>query len=319
MNTPESTLFNAVPVVSELNRVAGFDPLRFLKKTANGHELDLRYKKLWFRLKYPAGRTRLTPLRITDQLAIIEAKVFFDKDDADPASSYIATMTQENAPAGLYEQDEAKRKAEWEARQRAKEEAEQAAWKNAVAMSDDELMAASMKRVGDDSERLTRRNMKQCVTEYIQTLCLEDVAFARNVMHPRKNMVNCFRYINRRAFEFAKQEMEDNDVKPSAEGYGTDVPDGLCYQWTEGYFKDMNAKEDRGQEEKFVPKPYYGGKNVRFLICVLPTKKGVRWNCRKRRRRKKRRSPPPKRRKNQPTRQRKLHPWTNRSLSIAWG
>lgn len=90
MNTPESTLFNAVPVVSELNRVAGFDPLRFLKKTANGHELDLRYKKLWFRLKYPAGRTRLTPLRITDQLAIIEAKVFFDKDDADPASSYIA-------------------------------------------------------------------------------------------------------------------------------------------------------------------------------------------------------------------------------------
>lgn len=102
MNTPESTLFNAVPVVSELNRVAGFDPLRFLKKTANGHELELRYKKLWFRLKYPAGRTRLTPLRITDQLAIIEAKVFFDKDDADPASSYIATTTQENAPAGLY-------------------------------------------------------------------------------------------------------------------------------------------------------------------------------------------------------------------------
>lgn len=261
MNTPESTLFNAVPVVSELNRVAGFDPLRFLKKTANGHELDLRYKKLWFRLKYPAGRTRLTPLRITDQLAIIEAKVFFDKDDADPASSYIATMTQENAPAGLYEQAEAKRKAEWEARQRAKEEAEQAAWENAVAMSDDELMAASMKRVGDDSERLTRRNMKQCVTEYIQTLCLEDVAFARNVMHPRKNMVNCFRYINRRAFEFAKQEMEDNDVKPSAEGYGTDVPDGLCYQWAEEYFKDMNAKEDRGQEEKFVPKPYYGGRS----------------------------------------------------------
>ena len=105
MNAPESTLFNAVPVVSELNRVAGFDPLRFLKKTANGHELDLRYKKRWFRLKYPAGRTRLTPLRITDQLAIIEAKVFFDKDDADPASSYIATMTQENAPAGLYIQD----------------------------------------------------------------------------------------------------------------------------------------------------------------------------------------------------------------------
>ena len=183
-------------------------------------------------------------------------------DDPDPEAEKKA---EEDRKRQEHEQAEAKRKAEWEAeweaRQRAKEEAEQAAWENAVAMSDDEVMAASMKRVGDDSERLTRRNMKQCVTEYIQTLCLEDVAFARNVMHPRKNMVNCFRYIKRRAFEFAKQEMEDNDVKPSAEGYGTDVPDGLCYQWAEDYFKDMNAKEDRGQEEKFVPRPYYGGRS----------------------------------------------------------
>ena len=160
-----------------------------------------------------------------------------------------------------HEEAEARRKAEWEAKQREKDEAEQAAWENAVAMSDDEVMAASMKRVGDDSERLTRRNMKQCVTEYVQTLCLEDVTFARNVMHPRKNMVNCFRYISRRAFEFAKQEMEDNDIKPSAEGYGTDVPDGLCYQWAEEYFKDLNAKEDQRQEEKFVPRPYTGGRS----------------------------------------------------------
>ena len=180
---------------------------------------------------------------------------------ADAPAPETDKKAEEDRKRQEHERAEAKRKAEWEAMQRAKEEAEQAAWENAVAMSDDEVMAASMKRVGDDSERLTRRNMKQCVTEYIQTLCLEDVAFARNVMHPRKNMVNCFRYINRRAFEFAKQEMEDNDVKPSSEGYGTDVPDGLCYQWAEDYFKDMNAKEDRGQEEKFVPKPYYGGRN----------------------------------------------------------
>ena len=182
-------------------------------------------------------------------------------DSPSPSNLKADKKAEEDRKRQEHEQAEAKRKAEWEARQRAKEEAEQAAWENAVAMSDDEVMAASMKRVGDDSERLTRRNMKQCVTEYIQTLCLEDVAFARNVMHPRKNMVNCFRYIKRRAFEFAKQEMEDNDVKPSSEGYGTDVPDGLCYQWAEDYFKDMNAKEDRGQEEKFVPKPYYGGRS----------------------------------------------------------
>lgn len=133
-------------------------------------------------------------------------------DSPSPSNPKADKKAEEDRKRQEHEQAEAKRKAEWEARQRAKEEAEQAAWENAVAMSDDEVMAASMKRVGDDSERLTRRNMKQCVTEYIQTLCLEDVAFARNVMHPRKNMVNCFRYIKRRAFEFAKQEMEDNDV-----------------------------------------------------------------------------------------------------------
>ena len=58
-----------------------------------------------------------------------------------------------------HEEADAKRKAEWEQKQREKAEAEQAAWENAVAMGDDEVMMASMKRVGDDAERLTRRNI----------------------------------------------------------------------------------------------------------------------------------------------------------------
>ena len=65
-----------------------------------------------------------------------------------------------------HEEAEAKRKAEWEAKKRAREEAEQAAWENAVAMDDNQLLQASVKRLGDDAERVTRRNMKQCVTEY---------------------------------------------------------------------------------------------------------------------------------------------------------
>lgn len=123
-----------------------------------------------------------------------------------------------------HEEAEAKRKAEWEQKRREKAEAEQAAWENAVAMGDDEVMMASMKRVGDDAERLTRRNMKQCVTEHIQTKCLSEPEFARQVMHPRKNMIRCFRYITRKAKEFAEQEMKDNDEQPIAGGYGCDVP-----------------------------------------------------------------------------------------------
>ena len=158
-----------------------------------------------------------------------------------------------------HEEAEAKRKAEWEAKKQAKEEEEFFAWEAAIAMDDNALIAASMKRVGDDAERLTRRNMKQCVTEMIQSYCIEDMELAKQVMHPRKNMVNCFRYITRKAKEFVMQEMKDNDIKPSAEGYGSDVPDDLCYQWAKEYFFDMDAPEDKDpNEEQFVPKPYVG-------------------------------------------------------------
>ena len=158
-----------------------------------------------------------------------------------------------------HEEAEAKRKAEWEAKKKAKEEAELFAWENALAMDDTALAAASSKRVGDDSERLTRRNMKQCVTEMIQVFCYEDLDLARQVMHPRKNMVNCFRYITRKAKDFVMQEMKDNDIKPDCEGYGSDVPDDLCYQWAKEYFFDMEAPEDKDpNEEQFVPKPYVG-------------------------------------------------------------
>jgi len=30
-------------------------------------------------------------------------------------------------------------------------------------------------------------------------LCMEDTAFARLTMHPKKNMIRCFQYINRKA------------------------------------------------------------------------------------------------------------------------
>ncbi len=157
-----------------------------------------------------------------------------------------------------HEEAEAKRKAEWEARKKAKEEEELFAWEKAVALDDDALISASMKRVGDDAERLTRRNMKQCVTEFVQTLCLEDLDFARQTLHPRKTMIRCFWYINRKAKEFADQEMKDNDEKPVNGVYGTDVPDDICYQWAKEYFMDMDAPEDKADEEKFVPKPYSG-------------------------------------------------------------
>ena len=197
-----------------------------------------------------------------------ETEAEVDDDEELPASE---TKTPEpaapSAPAiseeqkrTEYEAAEAKRKAEWDAKQAAKKEAEQAALDNLAAMDDDAAMKASMKRVSTDTEKLTRRNMKDCVSEQIQTKCLEDPAFARLVMHPRKSMIHCFYYINRKAREFVEQEMKDNDTKPENGVYGSDVPDDLCYQWAEDYFRDADAKEDKEKDEEFVPKPYSGKK-----------------------------------------------------------
>jgi len=41
-------------------------------------------------------------------------------------------------------------------------------------------------------------------------------------------------------------------------GMGSDVPDDLCYQWSEDYFNDADAEEDKSKDDEFVPKKYYG-------------------------------------------------------------
>ena len=97
-----NTMYHAVPEISELNRVKGFDPTRFLRKTKDGPKLDLKVKKLWFRMKYPNGRIKLSALKITDQLAIIEARVYLDKNDTNYVSSFTAQTYKDSSPGGLY-------------------------------------------------------------------------------------------------------------------------------------------------------------------------------------------------------------------------
>lgn len=169
--------------------------------------------------------------------------------------------SEEDKKRAEHEASEAKRKAEWEARQQAKRNAEKEQLERISAMSHEELMAETMKRVSTDTEKLTRRNMKECVAEYIQTLCMEDSEFARMVMQPKKNMVRCFQYLSRKAWEYVQDELKANGIQPERgmQPYGCDLPDDLCYHWAEEYFRTENVKEDQEEEEKFVPTPYCGG------------------------------------------------------------
>lgn len=104
----EPMLYTTNATVAALNHVPGFDPLKFLRRTISrktGEDvmrLDLRYKKLWFRLVCPTGRLKLNALRITEKMAIFEAKVYRDREDTEPLSSYVANCTLDATPGGLY-------------------------------------------------------------------------------------------------------------------------------------------------------------------------------------------------------------------------
>ena len=209
----------------------------------------------------PVQQPPAAPQPVTPVTEVAQAQPAAASDSATKAAE------DEEAKKKAHEEAEAKRKAEWEAKQAAKKAAEAEKLAKIDALSDQDVMMEAMKQLGEDAEKLTRRNMKECVTEYIQTMCLEDPAFARKVMHPKKSFVHCIWHINNKAAEFAKAEMEANGFKPERGGfpgssvngmYGCDVPDDMVYQWAAEYFNDPNAKEDEDKDDKFVPQPYRG-------------------------------------------------------------
>ena len=105
MSRERIMLTQAIPAVQQLRRVQGFDPLRFLKRNANGGiELEPRYQRLWFRLACPDGKMLLNRLQITDQIAVYEAQVFLSREDNQPIANFTAAVKKAQAPAGRYVQ-----------------------------------------------------------------------------------------------------------------------------------------------------------------------------------------------------------------------
>lgn len=171
-----------------------------------------------------------------------------------------------------YEAKEALHRKEWEEKQAQKKAAEQAELDALHSLSDEEVMSRSIRRVSNDTDKMIRRNMKVCVSEYIQALSLSDPNLARNTLLPRKTMRNCFRYIIRKAREYLETEGTLDTEEPLEAGstgsrrpglqartlYG-DVPDDLCYAWAEEYFRRSDIKEDQEKEDVYVPLPHPAG------------------------------------------------------------
>ncbi len=83
-----TSMYDEVTEISKLNQVEGFDPRRFMrliqKEGQTGkYYLDVAYRKLWFRLCHPEGKIVKKLIKLTDQVAIVEARVYLNRNDAE--------------------------------------------------------------------------------------------------------------------------------------------------------------------------------------------------------------------------------------------
>ena len=86
-------LYDRSEAVAALNRVEGFNPMELARKLSKeGQEdqlyLDVKYRKLWFRLVHPLGKIVSSIRSFTENMAIVEARIYLDKCDAE--ENYIA-------------------------------------------------------------------------------------------------------------------------------------------------------------------------------------------------------------------------------------
>lgn len=99
----ENYMYEQEAAVAALHKIEGFDPRKFMRLIEKEGQLpkyylDVVYRKLWFRLCYPEGKIVKTIRSITAQMAIVEARVYLNKND--PDDSYVA-----NAFAQKYRED----------------------------------------------------------------------------------------------------------------------------------------------------------------------------------------------------------------------
>lgn len=97
MNDNASMLYEKSTAVAALNHVDGFDPKAFLRQSVSedgqsqGVYLDVKFRKLWFRLCHPEGKIAKIYHALTEQVAICEARVYLNKDD--PEDQYVGSGT----------------------------------------------------------------------------------------------------------------------------------------------------------------------------------------------------------------------------------
>nr|WP_300849199.1 hypothetical protein [uncultured Acetatifactor sp.] len=88
MTMNSACMYDEVEEIRNLNRVEGFDPRKYMRLIQNEGQaakyyLDVAYRKLWFRLRYPEGKIVKRILKLTEQVAIVEARVYLNRSDSE--------------------------------------------------------------------------------------------------------------------------------------------------------------------------------------------------------------------------------------------
>lgn len=86
--TNQAAMYDSVEAIRNLNSVEGFNPRDFMRVIQGEGEsakyyLDVAFRKLWFRLKYPEGRISKRLLKLENDMAVIEARVYLNYRDAE--------------------------------------------------------------------------------------------------------------------------------------------------------------------------------------------------------------------------------------------
>lgn len=90
----------------DLRCIPGLNLMEYAKEVDRGGkkdlELSLEGRKIWFRLVCPGGGLALNALRVTDAMAIYEARVFADANDRNPLASFTATQKADKSKGEAY-------------------------------------------------------------------------------------------------------------------------------------------------------------------------------------------------------------------------
>ena len=107
----------------------------------------------------------------------------------------------------------------------------------------------AIEKLDKEFESLTRRGMIDSVMEYLSSYCFDNPDFTKNILNEDKDLKDCLKYITRKASDYLK---DASSAFTTDNGYGGEVPDDLCYEWSVEYYSKSKEELEPVKQPKIV-------------------------------------------------------------------